>query len=57
MTMTSRRPTELPPIQMALAKSGEDNSNIVFLSFLMAIHLPSFSGVTLRGEQRLFYGV
>jgi len=44
-----------PPIQMPLARIG-DNSNrcIVCLSFLMAIHLPSFSGVTLRDGP--FYG-
>jgi hypothetical protein len=57
MTMTRRRPTEPPPIQMALARNGEDNSNMVFLSFLMAIRLPSFSGVKLRYGPGLSYGV
>lgn len=46
-TTTRRRPTEPPPIQMALANRGEDNRNISLLSFLRAIRLPSISTVTL----------
>jgi hypothetical protein len=33
MMMTSRRPTEPPPIQMALAITGENKSDIIILSF------------------------
>ena len=56
MTMRRRKPTEPPPIQIALARTGENNSNIVFLSFLMAIRLPSFSGVTLYDGPACIYG-
>jgi hypothetical protein len=43
---------------MALARTGDSNNRCIgFLSILMAIHLPSFSGVTLRDWPSFSYGV
>ena len=42
------RPTEPRPIQRPLARISEDKRRVSH-SFMMAIHLPLFSGVTLRG--------
>jgi hypothetical protein len=39
--MTRRRPTPPPPIQTALAITGENNRCIAYLSFLMAMYSPS----------------
>jgi hypothetical protein len=42
--MRSRSPTPPPPIQMALAKTGNDRRCIEFLSVMMTGYLPSISG-------------
>src|ERR1022692_1891227 len=45
MTMRRSKPTDPPPITMALAITGDNKRCIMCLSFLMAIYSPSLSGL------------